>query len=113
MVFFFPRLFSRPTRVLARPNETVRYNHTGSLSLALTLVSTDATIASHRSPLTKLGDSGNDGVVHDTSCEVRWAFQVGRVAALVEQTRDPKSLHPNSVAPEIPSVGRMVNLYNP
>ena len=33
--------------------------------------------------------------------EVRRAFQVGGVGALVEQRRGPKNPHPNRVAPEI------------
>ncbi len=41
------------------------------------------------------------GYHRDTFYEVRRAFQVGGVAALVEQKRGPKSPHPNRVAPEI------------
>ncbi len=41
------------------------------------------------------------GYHRDTCYEVRRAFQVGGVAALVEQKRGPKSPHPNRVAPEI------------
>lgn len=37
----------------------------------------------------------------DTFYEVRRAFQVGGVAALVEQRRGPRGPHPNRVAPEI------------
>jgi len=37
----------------------------------------------------------------DTFYEVKQAFQMGGVAALVEQKRGPKGPHPNRVAPEI------------
>ena len=37
----------------------------------------------------------------DTSYEVRRAFQVGGVQALVEQLRGPRGPHPNRVSPEI------------
>lgn len=41
------------------------------------------------------------GYHRDTFYEVRRAFQVGGVAALVEQKRGPKEPHPNRVPPEI------------
>ena len=41
------------------------------------------------------------GYHRDTFYEIRRAFQVGGVAALIEQRRGPKSPHPNRVAPEI------------
>lgn len=41
------------------------------------------------------------GYHRDTFYEVRRAFQVGGVAALVEQRRGPKQPHPNRVAPEV------------
>ena len=41
------------------------------------------------------------GYHRDTFYEVRRAFQVGGVAALVEKKRGPRSPHPNRVAPEI------------
>ncbi|HEV8239892.1 MAG TPA: IS481 family transposase [Thermoanaerobaculia bacterium] len=41
------------------------------------------------------------GYHRDTFYEVRRAFQVGGVAALVEEKRGPKSPHPNRVAPEV------------
>jgi transposase InsO family protein len=41
------------------------------------------------------------GYHRDTFYEVRRAFQVGGVAALVEQKRGPRGPHPNRVAPEI------------
>src|SRR5437764_3848974 len=41
------------------------------------------------------------GFHRDTFYEVRRAFQVGGVAALVEQKRGPRGPHPNRVAPEI------------
>ncbi len=41
------------------------------------------------------------GYHRDTFYEVRRAFQLGGVAALVEQKRGAKSPHPNRVAPEI------------
>jgi transposase InsO family protein len=41
------------------------------------------------------------GYHRDTFYEVRRAFQVGGVAALVEEKRGPKNPHPNRVAPEI------------
>jgi Winged helix-turn helix len=41
------------------------------------------------------------GYHRDTSYEVRRAFQVGGVAALVEEKRGPRNPHPNRVAPEI------------
>jgi len=41
------------------------------------------------------------GYHRDTFYEVRRAFQVGGVGALVEQRRGPKNAHPNRVAPEI------------
>jgi hypothetical protein len=41
------------------------------------------------------------GFHRDTLYEVRRAFQVGGVAALVEQCRGPRAPHPNRVAPEI------------
>src|SRR5690606_8627718 len=37
----------------------------------------------------------------DTFYEVRRAFQVGGVAALVEEKRGPRNPHPNHVAPEV------------
>ena len=40
------------------------------------------------------------GYHRDTFYEVRRAFQVGGVAALVEQTRGPKGAHPNRLPPE-------------
>lgn len=43
------------------------------------------------------------GCHRDTFYEVRRAFQVGGVAALVEQRLGPKNPHPNRVAPEIES----------
>jgi transposase InsO family protein len=41
------------------------------------------------------------GYHRDTFYEVRRAFQVGGVAALVEQKRGPRGPHPNRVVPEI------------
>lgn len=41
------------------------------------------------------------GYHRDTFYEVRRAFQVGGVAALVEEKRGPRNPHPNRVAPEI------------
>ena len=41
------------------------------------------------------------GFHRDTFYEVRRAFQVGGVAALVEARRGPRAPHPNRVAPEI------------
>src|SRR5262245_10681430 len=41
------------------------------------------------------------GYHRDTFYEVRRAFQVGGVAALVEERRGPRGPHPNRVAPEI------------
>ena len=41
------------------------------------------------------------GYHRDTFYEVRRAFQVGGVGALVEQRRGPKNPHPNRVAPEV------------
>ena len=41
------------------------------------------------------------GYHRDTFYEVRRAFQVGGVAALVEKKRGPRNPHPNRVAPEI------------
>jgi transposase InsO family protein len=41
------------------------------------------------------------GYHRDTFYEVRRAFQVGGVAALVESRRGPRSPHPNRVAPDI------------
>lgn len=41
------------------------------------------------------------GFHRDTFYEVRRAFQVGGVSALLEQQRGPKGPHPNRVAPEI------------
>jgi transposase InsO family protein len=41
------------------------------------------------------------GFHRDTFYEVRRAFQVGGVAALVEQKRGPRGPHPNRVGPEI------------
>jgi transposase InsO family protein len=41
------------------------------------------------------------GYHRDTFYEIRRAFQVGGVAALVEQRRGPRGPHPNRVAPEI------------
>lgn len=41
------------------------------------------------------------GYHRDTFYEVRRAFQVGGVAALVEERRGPRNPHPNRVAPEI------------
>jgi transposase InsO family protein len=41
------------------------------------------------------------GYHRDTFYEVRRAFQVGGVAALVENKRGPKNPHPNRLAPEI------------
>ena len=41
------------------------------------------------------------GFHRDTFYEVRRAFQVGGVAALVEQKRGPRTPHPNRVSPEI------------
>jgi transposase InsO family protein len=41
------------------------------------------------------------GYHRDTFYEVRRAFQVGGVAALVEEKRGPKHPHPNRVAPEV------------
>jgi hypothetical protein len=37
----------------------------------------------------------------DTFYEGRRAFQVGGVAALIEERRGPRNPHPNRVAPEI------------
>src|SRR5690606_40129503 len=41
------------------------------------------------------------GYHRDTFYEVRRAFQVGGVAALVEAKRGPRNPHPNRVAPEV------------
>ena len=41
------------------------------------------------------------GYHRDSFYEIRRAFQVGGVAALVEERRGPKNPHPNRVAPEI------------
>jgi transposase InsO family protein len=41
------------------------------------------------------------GYHRDTFYEIRRAFQVGGVAALVEEKRGPRTPHPNRVAPEI------------
>jgi transposase InsO family protein len=41
------------------------------------------------------------GYHRDTFYEIRRAFQVGGVAALVEEKRGPRNPHPNRVAPEI------------
>ena len=41
------------------------------------------------------------GYHRDTFYEVRRAFQVGGVAALVDEKRGPKQPHPNRVAPEV------------
>lgn len=41
------------------------------------------------------------GYHRDTFYEVKRAFQMGGVAALVEQKRGPKGPHPNRVAPEV------------
>jgi len=41
------------------------------------------------------------GYHRDTFYEIRRAFQVGGVQALIEERRGPKSPHPNRVAPEI------------
>ena len=41
------------------------------------------------------------GYHRDTFYEVRRAFQVGGVAALVEQRRGPRNPHPNRVSPEV------------
>src|SRR5690606_21767600 len=41
------------------------------------------------------------GYQRDTFYEVRRAFQVGGVAALVEEKRGPRNPHPNHVAPEV------------
>src|SRR5215510_8060239 len=41
------------------------------------------------------------GYHRDTFYEVRRAFQVGGVQALVEQRRGPRGPHPNRVSPEI------------
>jgi transposase InsO family protein len=41
------------------------------------------------------------GYHRDTFYEVRRAFQVGGVAALVEEKRGPRNPHPNRVAPEV------------
>lgn len=41
------------------------------------------------------------GYHRDTFYEVRRAFQIGGVAALVEEKRGPRNPHPNRVAPEI------------
>jgi transposase InsO family protein len=41
------------------------------------------------------------GYHRDSFYEIRRAFQVGGVAALVEQRRGPRNPHPNRVAPEI------------
>lgn len=41
------------------------------------------------------------GYHRDTFYEVRRAFQVGGVAALVEERRGPKNPHPNRVGPEV------------
>jgi Winged helix-turn helix len=41
------------------------------------------------------------GYHRDTFYEVRRAFQVGGVSALVEERRGPRNPHPNRVAPEI------------
>ncbi len=41
------------------------------------------------------------GYHRDTFYEIRRAFQVGGVAALVEERRGPRNPHPNRVAPEV------------
>jgi hypothetical protein len=41
------------------------------------------------------------GYHRDTFYEVKRAFQIGGVAALVEQKRGPRNPHPNRVAPDI------------
>ena len=41
------------------------------------------------------------GYHRDTFYEMRRAFQVGGIAALVEKKRGPRGPHPNRVAPEI------------
>ena len=41
------------------------------------------------------------GYHRDTFYEVRRAFQVGGVSALIEEKRGPKSPHPNRVPPEV------------
>ena len=41
------------------------------------------------------------GYHRDTFYEVRRAFQMGGVAALVEQRRSARGPHPNRIAPEI------------
>ena len=41
------------------------------------------------------------GYHRDTFYEVRRAFQVGGVSALIEKKRGPKNPHPNRVSPEV------------
>ena len=41
------------------------------------------------------------GYHRDSFYEIRRAFQVGGVAALLEEKRGPKNPHPNRVAPEV------------
>jgi hypothetical protein len=41
------------------------------------------------------------GYHRDTFYEVRRAFQIGGVAALVEERRGPRHPHPNRIAPEV------------
>lgn len=44
------------------------------------------------------------GYHRDSFYEIKRAFQVGGVHALVEQKRGPRGPHPNRVAPEIEAV---------
>lgn len=53
------------------------------------------------------------GYHRDTFYEVRRAFQVGGVAALVEDRRGPKNPHPNRVAPEIEEQILALSLEHP
>ncbi len=53
------------------------------------------------------------GYHRDTFYEVRRAFQVGGVAALVEQKRGPKTPHPNRVVPEIEESILALSLEHP
>ncbi len=53
------------------------------------------------------------GYHRDTFYEVRRAFQVGGVAALVAERRGPKNPHPNRVAPEIEEAILALSLEHP
>jgi len=53
------------------------------------------------------------GYHRDTFYEVRRAFQVGGVAALVEQRRGPRNPHPNRVAPQVEEAILALSLESP